>query len=329
MKSSSSAARPASPTPSRVSPARPTLWKKHLSTLIDRLCLRDPDAANYVSANAQAIQRIASGKGPDSDNVDTHAGARMVVNLSSAHVPAFCAASRNKEPSPYKNAYDLDTLARANGEAVPVADRRRLVDAALPLSSAKKQTPESTYFGAIELNGAGIRFYGDICLVLKPQAVAADTVVLDRNSYDVLRSPVREEIERAPDLAAARRATLRSWSGLFKRDGASIVAIKVLGLLGARPRRMTTGQISEATRDDEDYIEVLRHRSFSAADLQETRISATDAAHDAWVVSRMRSRPVPRIETLIWQERRAEAERALRACGVNVTVVTTSGRTKG
>jgi len=145
----------------------------------------------------------------------------------------------------------------------------------------------------------------------------------------VIRSPVREEIERQSNPTAARSATVRGWSGLFKRDGALIVATKVIGQLGARPRRMTTGQISEATRDDEDYIEVLRHRSFAVTDLQEARISAADAAHDAWVESRMRSRPVPRMEALIWQERRAEAERALRSCGVSVIVVTTPGRTRG
>lgn len=318
-------------TSSGVSTSRASVsWKKRLHVLIDRLRGDDKQSFVYLVANVDAIQRAASGMGPDSDKVDSHAGARVVVNLSSVHVPAFCAASKNKEATPYKNAYDLDAIAPAMGANAP-SDRRRLVDAALPLSKSKKQTPASTYFGTVELHGAGIRFYGDICLVLKAKAITSDTVLLDRNSYDVLRSPAREEIDRQSDpkaQASARSDMLRDWRGLFKRDGGAMVAIKVLGLLGARERRLTTGQISEAVRDDEDYIEVLRHGSFAADELQEARISAADAAHDAFVGTRLRGRPVPRLEALIWRDRRGRAERALRSCGVPVVIVTTGGRTR-
>ena len=38
--------------------------------------------------------------------------------------------------------------------------------------------PDNIYFGAVEINGAGIRFYGDVCLVLKEGAVTQETTIL-------------------------------------------------------------------------------------------------------------------------------------------------------
>jgi hypothetical protein len=108
----------------------------------------------------------------------------------------------------------------------------------------------------------------------------------------------------------------------------TIAAIKVLRSVVSRDRRWTLGQISRAVRDDEDYIEVLKAGSFSASSLQEARIAAADAAHDALVGSRLARGPMPRIESLIWRNRRSRAERALREAGVPVRVVTTSGRTR-
>jgi hypothetical protein len=74
---------------------------------------------------------------------------------------------------------------------------------------------------AAELNGAGIRFYGDVCLVLKPAAIAPDTKVLDRNSYDVLREPFRSAVDRrtGQDMKQrARRYILMAIAGSFEGD---------------------------------------------------------------------------------------------------------------
>lgn len=304
-------------------------WRAKLEQLVNRLARGNKGAIDYLIANARAVQQTVQGAGPDNTDISPRAGARMVVNLSSAYVPAFCTAQGSGDPTPYKNAYDVEQIERAKGQHKPVSTRRALVDSALPLPPG--QSPASTYFGAIELNGTGIRFYGDVCLVLREDRVSPNTVVLDRNSYDVMRAPVSDGVDLLPgsQQAAARSAILRLWSGLFRRDVGTIVAIKALGTYGPIERRLTTGQISEAARDDEDYVEVLRHGSFSPDDLQEARIASSEAAHDALVTARFPVRPTPRLEALIWRDRREHAERALRACGVPVNVVTTSGRTKG
>lgn len=107
-----------------------------------------------------------------------------------------------------------------------------------------------------------------------------------------------------------------------------MVALKALQVLGLRTRRYTTGQISEIVRDDEDYMEVLKIGSFGADKLQEARFSAGEAAHDALTGDRLRARPAPRLESLMWRNRRRRAEEALRRRGIRVRVVTTSGRTR-
>lgn len=304
-------------------------WSAKLEQLVNRLARGNKGSIDYLIANARAVQQTVRGAGPEDTDISPRAGARMVVNISSAHIPAFCTAQGNGDPAPYKNAYDVEWIERAKEQHKPVSARRVLVDSALPLPPG--QSPASTYFGAIELNGTGIRFYGDVCLVLREDRVWPNTVVLDRNSYDVMRAPVSGRVDHLPksQQAAARSAILRQWSGFFRRDVGTIVAIKALGAFGPIQRRLTTGQISEAARDDEDYVEVLRCGSFSPHDLQEARIAASEAAHDALVTARFPVRPTPRLEALIWRDRREHAERALRACGVPVNVVTTGGRTKG
>jgi hypothetical protein len=187
------------------------------------------------------------------------------------------------------------------------------------------------YFGAVELSGCGMRFYGDICLVLHPSAVMDDTVVLERNSYDVIRAPVVGQIHSYPTSVrdAERKRHLRLWSGRWGHDLGAIASIKVLGALGLQGRRWTTGQIAAAILDDEDYIEVLKVGAFTKVDVQEARLGAAEAAHDGLVGSRLFMRPAPRLEALIWRNRRSRAEMILRAAGIGMKVVTTLGRARG
>lgn len=303
-------------------------WAMRLSRQLVQLVRKNKSGATYAAANSMSVQRAVDGMGPDSPKIDPRAGARMVVNLSSAHVPGFCEASAKGLVRPYKNGYDLAALAQARGLSSPVSPSRLTVDAALPLPSSV--AAKDVYFGAVELNGTGIRFYGDVCLVLRRDSVPRDTVVLDRNSYDLLRSPTREQIGALPvaGQAVARKNVASGWSGEWARDLGAMAAIKAVLSLGIRERRWTTGQINEAVRSDEDYLEVLKVNSFSASDLQEARVSASDAAHDALVGSRLSRRPLPRLESLIWRNRRSRAEAALRNVQVPVRIMTSSGRTR-
>ena len=114
---------------------------------------------DYVRANAEMVGRAVGGFGPDPET--NAVGARVVVNIPNVHVPAFCAASASgRDSRPYKNKYDLACknceLAMIVGDPPPktVNKRRETVDRALPLTHPIKDV----YFGAMELNGAGVRF---------------------------------------------------------------------------------------------------------------------------------------------------------------------------
>jgi hypothetical protein len=305
-----------------------TDWEAKLAKFLGDAAAEDDERKRYSEANAAAIKSAVAGRGPDASTADPEVGARMVVNIAAVHVPAFCEGSRLPDPKPYKNGYDLGNY--RIGE--PPSDRslksREVVDRALPLQGGK--VPSNVYFGAVELNGAGIRFYGDICLVLEWGALPGNTVVLDRNSYDLIRAPICEAINKK-DLQfqdEIRKNEALKMRGFWNADLGAMTALKTLQALGLRTRRYTTGQISEAVRDDEDYMEVLKIDSFGTGLLQEARISAAEAAHDALTGDRLRSRCPPRMEALIWRERRRRAEEELRRSGVRVRVVTTSGRTK-
>jgi hypothetical protein len=291
-------------------------WAERLRRLLNLIARRFKGEPGVHHANHDTVRRALLGMGPDNAYRHHDAGARMAVNLSSANVPEFCRHG-------YKNTYDLQA---SLGAAAPrISERRERVDMALPIELCKRR---DVYFGAVELGGAGMRYYGDICLVLKAEAVAASTVVLDRNSFDVDRAPAVDRIRALPQAQqdGARAALLRSWSGVWARDLAAMTTIRMHSAGATGTRRWTTGHVGRALVDDEDYLEVLKHGSFGVDDIQEARLFAADAALDAYVTSRVLNGPMPRLEALIWRRRRVAAEVALRAAGIPVRVVTHLGR---
>lgn len=289
---------------------------------------------HYFAANVSAIRAALAGIGPDDVVARTAVplassgvGACMVVNIASAHVPEFCDASQRGDPRPYKNGYDLDRYHVGRPPQKGAKKLREVVDESLPVPDGNGS---NIYFGAMELNGTGVYFYGDICLVLR--MVPSNTVVLSSNSYDLVRSPLRDavESEKSPDTWPPRRAEeARRMAGTWGEDRDKIAAIKVFVTLGLRPRRLTTGQISDALRVDEDYIEILRIGSFGAADLVEARVTAADSACEASIEDRRRTGLTPPLEALMWRDRRRVAERELLKFGVPVRVANVSGRVKG
>lgn len=300
-------------------------WKKKLGDLLKSF---PADGAAYANANVEAVKFAVSGRGPDSPEPDPNAGARTVFNIASVHVPAFVQASLANEDKPYKNGYDLKKFHVGDGTPVEALKTREKVDRALPI---EPDDPANLYFGAVELNGTGIRFYGDVCLVLKDSKVDPETTILDRNSYDITRAPIRERVEKAT--TETERATLRKdeaakIAGTWRKDLSEIAAIKVLSAIIQRDRRLTTGTMSDGVLSDEDYIEVLRIGSFSTRELQEARHNAAEAAQDALISDRWRVGPCPSHESLVWQEQRRRAEQFLRCAKVPVRIVTTSGRVR-
>lgn len=300
-------------------------WRTRLARLLAVVRRRSATEANYAEANCESVRRTLQGLGPDSERIHGASGARMVVNLSSAHVPAFCRAAREGAPRPYLNCYDLQAQGRAS-----LSEKRIAVDRALPLGPAHG-LPQTLTFAAVEVGGTGMRYYGDVCLVIAPGvAEVRQPLVLDRNSYDVLRDPTRSTLTGLSPAALhrERQRVLREWSGTWSGDLGNIASVKAMQSLTVRNRRWTAAMVSEAVRSDEDCIEVLLPGSFGTADLQEARFPVAESAVDALVSTRAGRLPGPDQAALLWLERRRDADTALRAAGVPTRVVTNAGRTR-
>jgi len=307
----------------------PIDWKSQLKDFVQHAKDRNPDASPFVDANVSAVSQVVRGLGPDDRTPNAGAGARIVFNMACKHVSEFCRASKINEPRPYKNAYDL--------KRVETGSRRARVDQVI--GEVTTLACKDVLFGALETSGTGIRFYGDMSLVLKiPDEGRPDSwatvQVLDRNSYDLEREPSRSKItEQCKDgsisYLGAAAGELSKWLGEWGASLEQVVAIKVLLALPNANRRWTTGQIAAQVLDDEDYVEVLYPRSFGHSDVHEVRVSAADAAAEADIADREANGEAPGLHELEWRQQRREAKRALAELGVPLRVVTTAGRIKG
>jgi len=303
-------------------------WNRQRDRMVATVTRRSTDAREYSTANVTAVTHAIHGRGPDSEGSQTESGVHAVANIPSAHLPSFVRLSKNGDATPYQNGYDLGRYRVGDPPSGQTLSRRERVDRALPLVNGA--CPNNVYFCALDLNGAGVRFYGDFSLVIRNARMDSNTVVLDRNCYDVERSPIVDRILARPvqQRDRARRDEMRRLSGSWSDDLAAMAVTKVFHELGGGQRRLTTGQISDALLSDEDYVEVLRIGSFGASDLVEARISASDSALESLISSRLQRGPVPRWTEFLWRQRRRAAECALRNAGVATQVVVTTGRVK-
>jgi hypothetical protein len=294
-------------------------WAKRLEDALVAL-----GGGAYLKANSEAVRRALAGEPVDGGAATGRAGGRVVVNISSAHIPSFTAGWPN---GGYKNAYDLEEEGLRVGEKAPVSEKRRAVDRALqPLHGRQAK---DIYFAAVELNGCGVGFYGDCCLVLRDEVSEPGVHILDRNSYDLIREPLAGEIEKAAvSVEQARRDKAEALAGTMDGDLAAIAAIKVLAARQPVDRLLTTGMVSAGVLEDEDYIEVLRTDSFNWGHVAEVRLTPADVAADERVRSRSLAGQTPSHAELQWRQRRRDAEERLVALGVPVRVVTTGGRTR-
>lgn len=296
-----------------------------------------PELESYIRANVDSVKQLLRGIGPDDSLPDVGAGARIVFNMSCKHVPALCGNDASGAPETYKNAYDL-------GKA---SAKRRVVDTAIEKVCQPRNpgvAKENMYFAAVETTGTGIRFFGDLCLVMQfrpewrtdagPTSLShlstdESTVVLERNSYDLVRAPLDARILTASDPDIERESIAASWVGTWTCDLLDMVALRVLRELPVEKRRWTGGEIARVVLDDEDYFEVLFPRSFCASEIMEVRTSASDAAAEGDIADRERTGESPCLHELEWRQQRREARRALARAGIPVRVVTTAGRVKG
>lgn len=280
----------------------------------------------FLQANGQAVARALIGASVDSVGRRSGAGSCVVVNMASAHVLSFTAQGAS-----YKNCYDLDR--ERVGRAPPKASPKRVaVDTAL--ESLHHRSKENIYFAAVELNGCGVGFYGDCCLVLREEAVTNETLVLDRNSYDLVRDPLQAYVVRYAKVKKVTIEDARVWlathyAGILNRDLAAMAAIKVLSARRPAERLLTTAMISDGVLEDEDYLEVLVEKTFSIADVREVRLSPAEVSMDERIRSRSIYGRAPSSAEMLWRSRRRQAEGRFEAIGVPVRVVTSTGRRKG
>jgi hypothetical protein len=294
-------------------------WEQRAAEEIAR---RPGGEAGLPGANADVIRRVIRGMGPDKEVIDPKCGARVAVNIAAVHVSSFCAKYGNA----YKNTYDLKKTRLLGdipkGDEIPV---RAVVDSAL--TGVTNTTASQIYFGALEVNGSGIRFYGDICFILKTEMIDKNYVILTSNSYDLVRPPITPAGSRLDADALRKHAT--DMAGLWGKHMPHMAVLKTFAVREVSERRVTIGQVSDAVLDDEDYLEVLKLGSFDAGGVQEARVSAADAAAEGQIGEQLRLGLCPSLADLQWRKHRRAAVKALQGRGVQTRVVTTTGTVRG
>jgi hypothetical protein len=237
------------------------------------------------------------------------AGLRAVVNISAAALLSLLPHNR------YLNLYDRPLVGTARPEPSP--DRVR-VDVKIGIR------PRHTYFAAVALGGAGVRYYGEYCMVLKLGIAHDATQLLDRDSYDLLLPPLAD-IE--PDDPKSSLVVERI-RGRWGPDLRNMVLLRVLPELERQPRLVTSGTVAAMVLRDQEFIEVHLDlpNSFTLADTEEVRESPDEVAVEARLRNRLSGgRAVSAVEWL-WLLRRELVARGLDDIGKRTRVVTAHGQ---
>jgi hypothetical protein len=295
-----------------------TNWKSRADDVLNKGDRPAIDTTGYKRANADLIRRILNGFGIDSGRQRPNAGMRVVFNVPAVHVSAILKDG-------FKNAHDL--AAGRLGDPAPegVSSRRARIDQAIT-AAGRFTDATKLYYGAVELNGAGMPYYGDMCLVLRPASIADETAVLFRNSYDLDRDPIRSRVGGEDCKLQDEAGEL---IGRWPDDVPEMAICKIVEGAPDTARLCTTAAVSGGVLCDEDYLEVVRERAFDAEDIAEVRTSATDAGAEALIAQRQVSGPIPTAAQSLWRQRRRDAERTIEATGIAVRIVTTVGRLRG
>lgn len=162
---------------------------------------------------------------------DPDAGLCVVVNLGVTALLGLLPDGR------YLNLYERPVI---GGEAREGSPERVTVDEALGVRG------KDVYFAAVALGGAGVRYYGEYCLVLRLDRVDPDPHLLDRDSYDLLLDP----------LDGVRDRVVERLEGWWSTDRRAMVLMKVLPEVAHDHRLVTTGTVSEMVLKDQEFIEV-------------------------------------------------------------------------
>lgn len=296
----------------------------------DALAGRSGDAEinSYFEANKEVVRDTLAGA-PAHGGGQSRQGICAVVNLPSRRAIAFLMPpSAGTGHGRYQNRY---AHARTIGTPLPAGGARRDIDDALAdISADTALGAEDGHYAAMDLNGTGVRYFGDICLVLKPATVGPQTLTLLRNSFDVRTLPASRTLENLTGTPWQHELgrILASWMGEWGRDGVHIAATKIMAHAPDTNRRMTTAHVSGGVLSDEDYIEVVMSHGFDPTAVAELRVTAEDAAAEALIGDRTRVGHPPSAAEALWRYRRRLVSRRAQSHGLAVRVVTTIGRAR-
>ena len=267
----------------------------------------DSEQANaFARANFASLQTTAQ---------DEITGVRMVVNIPADALLNFLRSKR------YLNAYSRPIV---GGQPREPSVTRVQVDEWLGF-----EDPENHYFGAVAMGGTGVRFYGEYCMVLRPETVPPETRVFDRNSYDLTRPPFDQEEDKP--------RVVRALGGTWGKDLVSLVMMKLLASMREVPWLVTLGTISDEILHDEEFVEVHLRGEFGPADLEEIRQAPEDESVELDIERRYRAGAMPATEEMLWRgrrmlvasamaEERYEADEGAPPRRMRSRVVVTSGR---
>lgn len=305
-------------------------WQKTHKDLTSQTKTDEGDL--YRLANVEMIKATLAGAGPHSHTVKVELGMKAVVNIAARHALPFLDTTSGKPGrGTYINRPAVNRIVGTPPNGPTVRDR---VDEVLEQAAADEGHPTQAadmHFAALELNGTGIAYFGDVCLVLKDDAVPDDTLILIHNSYDMTVPPVVGEVYEPGDWRATKARAVkvaRSWAGTWEQHAVEMAVVKVLFHRPDQERRLTTGQISDSVLTDEDYIEVVRGHSFSPAEVQEIRFSAADAAREAQIADHLMLGPHPTASEMLWRARRRAVWRMAQQEKLPCRVVTSTGRSR-
>ena len=215
----------------------------------------------FAAANEQVVRQVVASE---------DSGARVVVNVGPTALLQLLAGAR------YLNLYERPLV---GGERQQPSATRRWVDETIGLTGA------DAYFAALAVGGAGVRFYGEYCLVLDVAAIDAQPSLFDRDSYELLAPPFAGRAD-LPELVGRLSA---SWD-----ERHDVLVLKVLPGLTSTHRSVTSGTVADAVLSDQDFVEVhltpdrTQHPTgcFTLDDVLEVRLSPVDVTLVAWLRSR-------------------------------------------
>lgn len=257
-----------------------TSWTKRLTKAIAEL--RDTGGSGpFMKGHIGVMRQLLE---------DKDAGPRVVINIGADALLKFLGSGQ------YKNLYDKPVVGADTKSPTP---ERIQVDKWLDLAD-----PAKTYFGAVAMGGAGVRFYGEYCMVLSQAKVPPQTRIFDRDSYDLLQPPL---VGRSDESMKRLVGSLR---GTWGTDLVDMLLLKMLPRLPGTRHLITSGQVSSLVMTDQEFVEVHLEGDIRTDDIEEVRQLPEEAAVEASIAQRYAAHQPPSLVELLWlAQRRLVAEK--------------------